>query len=271
VFPQATGSQKEQDMNIQDNQPAFEQSQPVIERVRHELKRRTLTISAIERLTPAMLRLHLMGEDLADFTSLSPDDHIKIFIDNPGGEPFMRDYTPRRFDNAGRSLVIDFAVHDAGPATLWALSAKVGDTLNIGGPRGSAVVSGPVRQWLLIGDETALPAIGRRIEEADASVSITSVIAVGEASEHQSFETAARHEEIWVHRPLSKAADAAPLIAALDAVDLPAGTFVWIAAEAIVAKSLRAYVTDKRNLPAGWFKAAGYWQMGAPGAHISID
>ena len=82
------------------------QAAPIVERVRHELKRRTLTIARTERLSPAMLRLHLTGEDLADFSSLAPDDHIKIFIPNPDGDPFMRDYTPRRFDTAARSLII---------------------------------------------------------------------------------------------------------------------------------------------------------------------
>jgi len=247
------------------------QATPIVERVRHELKRRTLTIARTERLSPSMLRLHLTGEDLADFSSLAPDDHIKIFIPNPDGDPIMRDYTPRRFDNAARSLIVDFAVHDAGPATLWALSAKVGDTLTIGGPRGSAIVKGPIAHWLLIGDEAALPAIGRRIEEAWAGMSVTSVIAVGSAEDEQSFESAAAHDEMWVHRPLSQGDRADTLIAKLDTIDIQPDTFVWIAAEAKVAKAIRVYITEKRSVPAGWFKAAGYWQRGEAGAHIQID
>jgi NADPH-dependent ferric siderophore reductase len=37
----------------------------------------------------------------------------------------------------------------------------VGDAIRIGGPRGSQVIEGPIAHWLLVGDETALPAIGR--------------------------------------------------------------------------------------------------------------
>lgn len=37
-----------------------------------------------------MLRLSFTGDDLADFTSLAPDDHIKLFIDNPAGEPWFK-------------------------------------------------------------------------------------------------------------------------------------------------------------------------------------
>jgi NADPH-dependent ferric siderophore reductase len=251
--------------------PPSSQAIPTIERVRHDLKRRTLTITETERLSPGMLRLHLTGEDLADFSSLAPDDHIKIFIPNPNGDPFMRDYTPRRFDTSARSLVIDFAVHEAGPATLWALAAKVGDTLTIGGPRGSAVVRGAIAHWLLIGDEAALPAIGRRIEETGSGVSVTSVIAIESAADRQLFESASEHREIWVQRPLSSGDSPEALIAALDKIELQPRTFVWIAAEARVAKTLRAYVTEKRGVQPGWFKASGYWQKGEEGAHISID
>ena len=36
-------------------------SVPKIERVRHELKRRTLTVSNVEKITPGMLRIELAG------------------------------------------------------------------------------------------------------------------------------------------------------------------------------------------------------------------
>ncbi|MCD2173477.1 siderophore-interacting protein [Rhizobium sp. C4] len=244
---------------------------PKLERVRHDLKWRTLTVAKIERLSPGMLRLHLTSDELSDFTSLSPDDHIKILLPNPDGDPFMRDYTPRLFDNASASLVIDFAVHEAGPATLWALSAKIGDTVKIGGPRGSVVIKGPIAKWLLVGDEAALPAIGRRIEETEAGISVTSVIAVESSEDRQSFVSAAAHDEIWVHRPLSQGDRPDAMIAALDKIDIGTDTFVWIAAEAKVAKAIRVYMTEKRGIPAGWFKAAGYWQKGEAGAHVAIE
>jgi NADPH-dependent ferric siderophore reductase len=243
---------------------------PRIERIRHELKRRDLTVETVERITPQMLRITLTGEDLADFVSASPDDHVKIFLPTASGEPERRDYTPRRFDPAARSLVLDFAVHEAGPATRWALDATPGSALSIGGPRGSAVVSG-VRHWLLVGDETALPAIGRRIEEADAGTIITSVVAVTGGDEEQTFETSAVLNTIWAHRPLSKAADATALIAALENVVIQPDTFVWIAAEASVARAIRAYIVEKRGHRLSWLKAAGYWLLGKADAHEKIE
>ena len=114
---------------------------PAIERVRHELRRRSLIVESVADITPGMRRIVLKGDDLADFTSLAPDDHIKIIVPGVHGTEERRDYTPRSYDNAARSLTIDFALHEAGPATQWAIEAQPGTPLEIGGPRGSAVVA----------------------------------------------------------------------------------------------------------------------------------
>lgn len=243
---------------------------PRIERVRHELRRRELTVTAVENLTPNMLRITLTGDDLADFASASPDDHVKIFLPGAGVEPESRDYTPRRFDADGRRLILDFAVHDAGPATAWALQAKPGSSLLVGGPRGSAVISG-VKRWLLVGDETALPAIGRRIEEAADDDVITVIAAVTDSLNEQSFQGKARVDTLWVHRPLADAADAAPLLSALETIEIEPETFAWIAAEASVARALRTYLTQERHHPLAWLKAAGYWLKGQADAHEKIE
>ncbi|TNB48821.1 siderophore-interacting protein [Martelella lutilitoris] len=232
---------------------------PEIERVRHELKRRTLTVAAADYITPAMRRITFECPELADFISAAPDDHIKLFFDTGEEKPAMRDYTPRRYDNAGRSLTIDFAIHDAGPATAWAVAAKPGDWLEIGGPRGSSVVRGPVAHWLLIGDETALPAIGRRIEEQEPGTRITAVIAVPSSDDRQTFKTEADVELSWIDRAGTDATDPAPFLEALKAVALPSRTFAWIGAEARVARAVRTFLVEERGHPLTWMNASGYW------------
>lgn len=241
-------------------------------RHRHEIKLRSLTVKEKANVTPGMIRITLQSDDLADFTSLSPDDHVKLFIPSDAGEPDRRDYTPRSFDREARTLTLDFAVHDAGPATRWAIDAAVGDTLNIGGPRGSVTVSPTFDWWVLVGDETALPAIGRRLEELPAGVRVITVIAVVGPEEEQSFSTQTDHQAIWVHRPLAEAADPAPVLDALKALTPPEGEgFVWIASEAQVARAVRDYVGTAWNHPKGWLKAAGYWKQGVADAHEKLE
>lgn len=244
---------------------------PTITRLRHELRRRNLTVKSTEALTPAMIRITLTGADLAGFLSAAPDDHIKIFVPGPGDTPEMRDYTPRRFDAERQELVVDFAVHDAGPATLWALQAKPGDALAIGGPRGSQVIGGQIDRWLLIGDETALPAIGRRIEEAAPGTVIAALVAIPDSADRQVFDTAADLTLRWVLRPAAAATDPAPLLDRLAETDIPPGTFVWIAAEARVARALRNHLLEDRGHPPGWLKASGYWVAGEADQVVHFD
>src|SRR3984957_13753886 len=158
-------------------QPLVPPVDRVVTRVRHELKRRKLEVLRSERISPSMVRLVLGGDDLAGFVSLGFDDHVKIFIPPPGATelllptlgpqgptypegvepPAMRDFTPRKYDAEAGELTIDFALHEAGPATAWAANARPGDFLGIGGPRGSMIVPTEFSLHVLIGDETAIP------------------------------------------------------------------------------------------------------------------
>ncbi|GAB3071844.1 siderophore-interacting protein [Pedococcus soli] len=94
----------------------------------------------------------------------------------------MRTYTIREITTGGDAvrLVTDFVVHEAatgdesalGPACRWALTARPGDLVHIVGPHrrspmygGTEFDPGALRDLLLIGDETALPAIARILED----------------------------------------------------------------------------------------------------------
>ena len=235
---------------------------PEVQRVRHELNRRSLEVRVVERLSPHMIRITLGGAELAGFSSPSPDDHIKIFIPGLDGVPTRRDYTPRRYDPQNGTLILDFVNHHGGPAAAWARAARPGDRLEIGGPRGSQMISGVIDHWLLVGDETALPAIGRRVEELHAGASVTTVIAVPGAEDEQVFVTDARHVGHWVHRSMDMADDAAAILDVLKNIQIPERTFVWVGAEAQVAKAIRQYLLEECKIPAKWIKASGYWVKG---------
>jgi NADPH-dependent ferric siderophore reductase len=114
--------------------------------------------------------------------------------------PAMRDYTPRRYDLDTLELDIDFVLHGDGPASTWAEQAKPGQFLHIGGPRGSMIVPDMFDSYLLIGDETALPAIARRLESLAANRKALVVIEVENGAEQQVLESAAQVNVIWVLR-----------------------------------------------------------------------
>jgi NADPH-dependent ferric siderophore reductase len=186
--------------------------------------------------------------------------------------PAARDYTPRRYDGAAETLVVDFVLHGDGPATIWAAQARPGDFLGVGGPRGSFIVPDDFDWYLLAGDETALPAIGRRLEELPAGARVIVVAEVANAGEEQRFETRARVETHWLHRDGAEPGNRPPLQRTIAELSLPPGEgYAWVAAEAATAKALRRTLVDQRGLPKDRVKAAAYWKQGAVAVHETYD
>ena len=242
---------------------------PSVQRIRYELRRRRLRVKDQQQLTPNMVRITLYGDDLKGFVSRSPDDHIKVFIPASDGQEAKRDYTPRLFNAQRNELTLDFAVHEAGPATQWALQAQTGDWLDIGGPRGSQVICGDIAHWLLIGDETALPAIGRRIEETSSQVTVTSLINVPHQDDHQVFDARCDHTEHWLVRDSQFSED--DIINQLQHLDIKPQTFCWVAGESSRVRRVRQYLLEQRGIRKEWIKASGYWKQGVAESSERFD
>lgn len=230
-----------------------------VERVRHELKRRELTVQAVEALTPHFRRITLSDDSLSDFVSASFDDHVKVFVGDA-----RRDYTPRSFDNAARELVIEFALHGDGPVAGWAATAAAGDTLAIGGPKGSLVVPLDFDWHLLAGDETAFPAVARRLEELPAGARAIVVLKAADAADRRAFASAADVALTWVSTD-------GELLAAVRALTLPAGDgYAWCAGEAACMAALRRELVEVKGHPGESLRAAAYWKRGAQGHHENL-
>ncbi|OYX11677.1 MAG: NADPH-dependent ferric siderophore reductase [Rhizobiales bacterium 32-66-8] len=268
--------------------PASRGERHAITRVRHGLKLRILTVQSTMHLTPGMVRVTFTGDDLADFASSGFDDHIKLFLPQEdaqgalllpslpgetkpppeGGMPVARDYTPRRFDPVRRELEIDFAIHDSGPITRWALEALPGQQVAIGGPRGSFLVADDFDWYLLVGDESALPAIGRRLEELPVGAQALVIVEVASEREQLALESRARTAITWLHRGQRPAGTTDLLENAVRDLVLPPGDgYAWVACESLVAKRLRQSLVEDRGMPKAWVKASGYWKRGAAGFH----
>lgn len=245
---------------------------PVIHRVTHEVKRRRLDVLRVVDLTPRMRRITLGGPELAGFVSLGSDDHIKLMfaqnaaeqaalqsptfsIKGDGPQPAMRDYTPRRFDLSLGELDIDFVLHGDGPASTWAEQAQVGQHLYIGGPRGSMIVPDIFDSYLLIGDETALPAIARRLEELPAGRKVLAVIEIADAAEQQALQSAAEVDVIWVLR------GQADLLDTVRTLTLPSGAlYTFVAMETKLSRQVRRVLLDTHKVDEAFLKAVGYWR-----------
>ena len=242
-----------------------------IHRVTHEIKRRRLNVLRVVDITPRMRRITVGGPELAGFVSLGSDDHIKLLFPQNAAEVAalesptfnikdaeklaMRDYTPRRFDLAIGELDIDFVLHGDGPASTWADQVQVGQHLYIGGPRGSLIVPDIFDSYLLIGDETALPAIGRRLEELPAGRKVLAVVEIANAAEQQTLQSAADVEVIWVVRGQDD------LVETVRNLTLPSGSlYSFVATEAKLSRQVRRVLLDMHQINEEAFKAVGYWR-----------
>ncbi|MFJ9110262.1 siderophore-interacting protein [Streptomyces sp. NPDC102283] len=267
----------------------------------HPLVLRRVTVRRVHEVTPRMRRVVLGGEDLAAFTRdgiahpafAAPgfDDHIKLILAadgdvraalpsqlphgiewTPAEHRLTRDYTPRRVDHRAGELHLDFVVHGEGPAEAWSASAREGDELWFVGPKSSLRLPERLDWILLIGDETALPAIGRFLDERPLDAPAHVLVTVSDDAARQDPALRDGDTITWV---VAEPGDAAALDAAVRALPSPPGEgFAWAAAESRALLPVRRYLQRERKLPKDRVNITGYWhreEAAAPEAQGPAD
>ena len=242
------------------------------QRVRNELRFREITVLSSERIC-GFQRIVFGGESLAGFSSRGFDDHIKLFFPEPGVafvppqvtdegivwptdvRPPSRDYTPL-FDALNQQLTIDFYLHDGGAASDWAVHAKPGDTLCIGGPRGSLVVPEDYAWQLYVCDESGMPALRRRLEALSAGQKQVHVEAIVTISDESLKGYLAHLSQYAIHWVVGH--DAQAVAEKLATLALPQDDYyLWITGEGKVVKQLSE--TFEGKVDAQLMRAAAYW------------
>jgi NADPH-dependent ferric siderophore reductase len=240
-----------------------------------------LQVRRTERLTPHMIRVVAGGDDLATFPDTEyTDRYVKVIFPRPGvayPEPFdmdavraafpraewpaVRTYTVRAFDPVALELVIDFVHHgDTGLAGPWAAGARPGDPLLLLGP-GGAYAPDPDADWhLLVGDETALPAIAATLERIPAGVPVHALVEVDGPADEQPLTSPGRLDLRWCHRDPARPGR---LVDAVSALAFPAGrVHAFVHGEAGLVRALRRHLLDGRGVPREDLSVSGYWRRG---------
>lgn len=243
---------------------------------------RRITVESVIDLTPAMRRITFIGDDLfgvgegAALSTPGFDDHIKLVFPDPSGDDSpgeqtptgfawrpgaferARDYSIRRWDADSGRLDIDIVRHDGGLASAWAEQAQPGNAIHCAGPRSSAGDLPPSDWHLLLGDETALPAMARWLEQTPTPLATFAFIEVPSASDEQPLATSAH--VMWLPRGQNEAAGTSSvLLDALRSFALPPGTgYAWCAGEAETLKPIRRLLRDM--LPSERVEVHGYWR-----------
>lgn len=258
--------------------------------IMHDVRVRVLQVVSSERLGPRMQRITLGGDQLEPTfpaPAFAAADHVKIVLpDDSGAVPVpglsddgrlvrlqeiptpVRDYTVRSAGPDG--IVLDFVLHEHGPAGNWAAEALPGMPLGVLGPRGSHIYPDGYSHYVLIADETALPAVGRWLDEPGWTADVDVHAFVQSVDEYPLPHRGSTRVVHHVH-PLGAARTAALEHLGHD-LELSDDSYVWAAGEADSLKPLRRAL-KARGLHRDRYEVDGYWRQGTANLdhHIADD
>ena len=278
------------------------------------------TVTAIRALSPHFTRVTFTGPEVEFFGTDKLDQRIKIVL--PIAEfgystfpqsadwyadwralpeeqrnPF-RTYTVRDVRPEVAELDVDFVSHgDGGPAARWLNSARVGDELVIVGPDARSLSSHVGIDWrpgsatsvLLVGDETATPAICAILESLDPAITAHAFIEVPSADDFLPIDT---HAAVtWIARgaesgledavrawaaenPREFSSALASKTQVLEDIDVDVDMlwdspeeatvefYAWLAGESAIIKSLRRFLVSETGIERTRVAFMGYWRLG---------
>lgn len=224
---------------------------------------RQLQVTRITEVTPNMRRITLGGEGMHDFPAQQTAAYVKLRLAQAEGEKaVVRTYTVRRHN--GMEMDVDFALHeDCGPATQWALGAKQGDTILVGGPGPKKLVN-PQADWVfLVGDMSALPAISGNIEAMHADVVGHAVIEVVDQADIQKLDAPQGLNIEWVINP-HPGQNSDDLVKRVRSIAWREGRVsAWVACEFNAMRQLRDYFRAERGLGPDSLYISSYWKLGS--------
>lgn len=237
------------------------------------------TVTGTSTITPTIVRVHLRTDDLSAFAeSRHADRYVKLVFPKPGVElpeqvdlrtlrgtmppedlPTVRTYTALNPDITAGTIDIDFVVHgDDGVAGPWAARAQPGDTLIASGP-GGAYTPDPTADWhLLVGDESAIPAISAALGQLHPDAAAQVVLLIESPGHEPALELPRRAVVTHVYR-----AEGGSLTGVVGALDWPTDNvhaFVHGEAEETM-KGLRPLLRA-RGLGRDRLSISGYWRRG---------
>ena len=212
-----------------------------------------------ETVTPVIRRVWFRSDDLSAFAeSGSTDRYVKLQFPDA-----VRTYTALFPDVGAGTLAIDFVTHgDEGVAGPWASAAEPGDRIEVRGP-GGAYRPDPTADWhLLVGDESALPAVTAALEELTSEAVARVVVLVDNAGHEPKLPLPAGAQLTVLHR--ATLAEGQSLASAVRTLEwLPGRVDAFVHGEAAeVMHDIRPYLLKERGLDRDQVSISGYWRRG---------
>ena len=287
------------------------------------------SVVRVVRLSPHFSRVTFTGPDFATFGAHGLDQRINLIFplegiglsdcgwddEQPLADGYwysrwrelpnelrnpLRVYTVRAVRPAERELDVDFVVHGDGAAARWLAAAVPGDEIVVIGPDALSEKSrlgidwhpGEAATLLLVGDETAAPAIAGILASLPADKSAYAIIEIPHESDALDVDSGGNVTVQWVprdggdpgstllpavqawvsERPELVGAALAPRTQQFEeAAELlwespdsvgDAGLYAWVAGEAGAITSIRRYLVRDVGIDRGQVAFMGYWRRG---------
>ena len=220
----------------------------------------TLTVIRKEQLAPSMVRVVLGGPAIDDIPDLQHTDHyVKLRF-----EGVTRTYTIRWLKRNTRELALDFVTHGAeGLAGPWAQNAQPGDFLSFVGPGGKWGPDPQADHHVLVGDESAIPAIATALEALPANAKVQVFAEVANESERVDLPVTDATEVHWIHRDDHAMGYGEALTYAVQSADWPTGHVeAFVHGNADMVKPLRHHLFNVLQVPRDRVSISGYWRTG---------
>ncbi|MGW5879711.1 siderophore-interacting protein [Nocardiopsis terrae] len=245
-----------------------------------------------ERTSPHFVTVTLGGEELSAFEFLGLDQCTRLFLPRAGqsslrlptaahngwiaqyylmsarDKPYVRNYTVRRFDAERRELDIEFVVHgDTGPASAWAAGAVAGEEVGLFA-EGVYYLPSPGTDWqLLVGDESALPAVASVLEQAPPDLRAEVYLEVPGADDVRELVVPEGVNTHWLVREDPGAVPgrlaSRTVRAALADGGLPEGRpYCFLAGERDLPTGLRRTLVREHGVAKADVTFVGYWRHG---------
>ncbi|MBK5287805.1 MAG: siderophore-interacting protein [Acidimicrobiia bacterium] len=244
---------------------------------------RTVTVAATELVSPHLQRIVLAGPELDGFEVTEPASSVRLLLPSAGrtelvlpswtgnefllpdgARPAIRTLTPPLRGPAEPNLTLDVVLHDAGILTDWARTVEPGATVAVSGPGRGYAIDAAAPNFLLAGDESALPALSQVLSAIPRS---TLVHVVVEVIDPDAVERLPQRDGVTIeHHVVS--GDTTPgdaMATALAHVPIAPDTRVWVAGEAAAVQRVRREFFTGRGIPRSHCTIRGYWKAGRDG------
>jgi len=223
-------------------------------------------VESAENLTERLRRIVFSGFRFDGRPA--PASHLPLWFNNPNIDRVdrrvpKRTFTPRHVDTAQGHMAIDFVLHGSGLACEWALAAEQGRTIWAGAVRGGYEPPPDASFLVLIGDESAIPAIGTILEAAPAHVRTCVILEVVDEFDERPISDARPVDPIWLHRGRDTGQTGQSTLNLLRELSVPHDAYWWIAGEREAIRAMRDVLVDQRSVPKDRYSINAYWRLTA--------